>query len=214
MKKPIILFDIDYTLLDTDLLKEKMDSYICSFAKIKRKSLVMLNDEFIDRLQSTIAFSPRRYAQFLQKKLGAKSLKDYLLDLFFKNRQLYHSCLYPETINVLALLQENYKLGIFSEGTFHFQLAKVQLSGVKKYLDEKLIFIYPNKSGKAKELARQLGLITIVDDNIGNINELLLTKGVSPIWIKRGPKAEKEELKVKTILTLDELIEKKEILAE
>ncbi len=213
MKKPIILFDIDYTLINTTVLtkEQKKEIYQLLLAgnKLSWLNFEKINKSHAGQLKRTSCFSPVSYLDFLGKELEVDKVRKSLEEVFFKKTKPYQRALYRETLKVIGFLNENYRLGIFSEGIREYQLAKVNFSGISKYLTANLIFIFAKKLTELEAIVDQLGEIIIVDDSPQIILGLEKIRGVSPIWIKRGPKAEGQELKVKTILSLNELIEKK-----
>lgn len=205
----IILFDIDHTLLDTGKLKKLFDYEICKTLKIKEEDLERFNQEFFRRLRSSIEFSPRLYIRFLEKRVPCHSLKPTLLGLFFKSNVYYRKSLYFDTIPVLGKLRRKFSLGVFSEGVREFQLTKLKLSGLVDYLDKKIVFIYPNKKGKAGNLVERLGSFYVVDDNPEHILALAKVRGVSPILIKRETRdLENQSSNFKLISSLSEICEK------
>lgn len=186
-KSSIILFDIDYTLLNTAKLKNLFNQEICQLLKIEERTLKRLNKEFSGRPRSHIEFSPRRYIDFLQDKASRQFPEFELINLFFKKEIYYQTSLYSETIPVLRRLKKKFSLGIFSEGVEEFQRAKLELSGLMDYLNKKLVFIYGNKMGKAQLLVKKIEKAYIIDDDPKHIAVLAEIKDVSPIWVKRGP---------------------------
>ena len=203
--KKIILFDIDYTLIDTAKLRQLTQKEIQSAGNLSETELETAVKEFSLVLGTSREFSPRDYARFLAKYF-ANPLLEEKITAIFNNPLLYKEALYPETIPVLQKLKEKYLLGIYSEGTLEFQTAKITLTGITDYLQKDLIFIYPDKTGQATKLTEKMGKIFFIDDNPLHIKDLLSIPNASPIWIKRGPKAAKvEKLNCQTIFSLEEL---------
>jgi len=204
--KKIILFDIDYVLIDTSKLKEITSDEVVHLLGISKEEIKKVNEEFTQTLKSSLEFSPEKFVQFLINLYPQASPKS--LASIYRNPQLYKMVTYPNVFPALKRLKGKASLGIFSEGIREFQMAKITLSGLISYFDQNLIFIYPDKIGKAGELVKKLGEIYFVDDNPRHIKDIATAQGTHPIWLKRGPKAETQEtLNYPTILSLKELEE-------
>jgi FMN phosphatase YigB (HAD superfamily) len=204
--KKIILVDIDIVLLDSQKLRDSRKEKICQCLKINSQTFDKFYIKYYQTLEKSSDFSPLKFASLLSTGLNNPFLKGKVLESFFNDQESYIRSLYPDTLLALRKLHKNYRLGIFSEGIKDFQMAKLTLSGVINYLEENLIFIYPDKTGKAAELMEKLGKIYFVDDTPKHIKDIASTAGAYPIWLKRGTKAETEEkLSYPTILSLEEL---------
>jgi len=204
-KPKIILFDIDYTLIDTARLRQLTDEKILLITKLPKDSLEKATKEYAQTLKISIEFSPKIYAQFLANYFN-NPIIETKVNAVFDQPSVYRQAIYSETISALDKLKEKHSLGIFSEGIKEFQMAKLILSGLINYFAQNFIFIFPDKTGKAGELVEELGEIYFVDDNPRHIKDIALTPGAHPIWLKRGPKAATEEkLDCPTILSLEEL---------
>lgn len=201
----IILFDIDYTLIDSDKLRLFAHQEILKQLKISKVEVERATENFSKTLKSSLEFSPQRYARFLTNYFADSLIEKKATDIL-NEPAIYQQATYPETIPALKILKQNCSLGIFSEGVRKFQITKITLSGIINYLDRGLIFIYPEKSGVMKSIIRKIGKVYVIDDNPEHIVELSKINGVSPIWLKRGPKTQKEEnLNCPTILSLEEI---------
>lgn len=204
-KPKIILFDIDYTLIDTDKLRKLTNEKILKIVKISLQKLEKATEEFANTLKTSKEFSPQKYAQFLAKYFADAAIRKAVNNIF-REPGIYQQATYPEVISVFKKLKQIFRLGIYSEGVKEFQMNKLTLSGIIKYLDKNLIFIYPDKTGKAEELVKKFGEVYFVDDNPKHIKDITKTEGAHPIWLKRGPKAQAcGSLNCPTILSLEEL---------
>lgn len=206
--KKIILFDIDYVLIDSANLRELTREEISFQLGVSLSVIEYLYNKFESKLSSLRNFSPKKYGKFLAKRLSNTSIENEVIRVYFKNPDIYKKSVCPKVIPTLRRLKQKYCLGIFSEGVKEFQMTKLKLSGIIQYLDQKYIFIFPNKTGKAGELVIKIGEIYFVDDNPRHIKDITATTGAHPIWLKRGLKAQTEEtLNCPTILNLKELEE-------
>jgi len=201
----IILFDLDYTLIDTDLLRELTNLKICQAINLPNARIKKATKSFSFFLKKSIRFSPQKYARFMALELNQPKLENQILKVF-SLKSLYQKSLYPQTLPILKKLNARYRLGIYSEGVKEFQMAKLKLSGIINYLDRNLVFIYSDKTGKAGKLVKKFSEIFFVDDNPKHIKDIALTGGNRPIWLKRGPKARTEKkMNFPTISSLEGL---------
>lgn len=155
--KKIILFDIDYVLIDSSRLKEISSIAAAGILNLGLTEMEQLNDEFGKTLESTIEFSPERLVQFLTNYYP-QSDKKALLEVY-RDPQLYQQSTFTDVFPALEKLKQDNLLGIYSEGIKEFQMAKLTFSGIESFFDRNLIFIYPDKTGKAGELVKKLGEI-------------------------------------------------------
>lgn len=209
LSSKIILFDIDYTLIDTDKLRKITHDKILQTTKIPPQELEKATKKFAETLKTSREFSPPKYAIFLANYFTDPLLKKKVGEIFSRP-SVYQPAIYPDVMPSLKKLRPTYSLGIFSEGIRKYQIAKITLSGIISYLDQNLIFIFVDKTGKGKFVAEKVGKCHIVDDNPRHITDLRGIENITPIWLKCGPKAKTEEiLNCPTILSLEELCNSK-----
>jgi len=163
--KQIILFDIDYTLINTNKLIAKAVSII-----IKRKK----NGKINKNLELPNHKSP------IIKLL----LKYYLTPANLKD------CIYPDTFKILKLLKnEGVELGIFSEGNYNIQIQKLRVSKLLPYFNPDLIFIQKNKISILNKsillLAKKSIDNTYIVDNKKNIITRASQIGIKGFLINR-----------------------------
>ena len=113
-KKKIILFDIDYTLINTDLLKLKIESDLLKATGLPKNILRNLHNKYVNRLKSTLDYNPVKFVSLLTKETSLK--KNAVYKVYFNNPTLYKSCIYKDTVPLLRSLTSTCTLGIFSEG--------------------------------------------------------------------------------------------------
>lgn len=184
----IILFDIDRTLLDTDKLKDKIQNErLPELFGVTAQQLEPITNEYLSSLNSTVEFSPRVYTKLLVDKLD-KDKQKAALDIFLNNPIDFQTALFPEVISTLKKLHQKHYLGIFSEGDLEFQKAKLKQSGIKKFLDPKLTFIFPTKTNKTNSVWKKIKNYQtpsfIVDDNPAHIASIARTHFI-PILLKK-----------------------------
>ncbi len=202
-----LLFDIDYTLINTNKLKNQIQNHLLPrVLEIETTTLEKITQTYIQTLNSSIEFSPRKYIKFLSNNLNSdKQLRQKALSIFLDNKSNYKNCLYPETKPVLKDLKPNHSLGIFSEGEFEFQKAKLEQSGIENFFEPELIFIFANKENKVKEVWQKINKypkpVYIIDDDLNHIKEIAKTN-IKPILIDRQ---ESYNGPINTIKNLEEL---------
>lgn len=196
--KRILLLDIDYTLLNTDILKVTLFEKIAKAVKNPREEILASRGTYLRPLEKGTDFNPDDYLRALSVKLKAEL--DDLKEAFFENDNFIRA-LYPETLSVLNDLKKDFRLGIFSEGFEGFQTAKLKKSGMYEYFDPKIIVIERRKTEKRALEKIPEGAI-IVDDNFEVVEKLTNNK-VDIIWLNRDALPNKKGFP--SIKTLEEL---------
>lgn len=198
--KPVLLFDIDFTFIDSAELREIIWKKEETLLRVDYCKLRELQNDYTKKLPKSTEFNPQIYVRYLGTELDCKQKP--LLDLYFNQRENYRRALYTEVTSSLRLFKRRYRLGIFTEGFRKFQMAKLELSGLLPFFDHDLIFIHRRKllPGAVNRLPK--GAV-IVDDNPEVIEALLLFPHVTPIWLNRKDK--KTYPKARTIHNLKEL---------
>ena len=203
--KPIVLLDIDYTLLDArklgmltvDHLKGKFRKIIRVVGKQDWKALwALLKPEF-QGLSYILFGNP---AGFLQSPSVRAS---------FLNPVHYQKSLFEDVLPALKRLQGKVSLGVFSQGLTHWQFAKLYLSGIEKYFEREILFVFPpRKVDKAREVLAQLppnAKIYFVDDRL-DVTEALSNHRVKVFLIRRDPRPISENGRVTKIKSLREIL--------
>jgi len=205
MKKPIILFDIDFTLVDTDKLRSLTSLALIKFLKVARKDYETVSEKYAKGLKNYTDFNSKQYLKCLSSEFG-KNVNS--LGKVFYNPKFYRQSLFTETVSVLEkLFKKEIKLGIFSEGFKNFQRKKLKNSGILKFFDRQNLFIFRRKARKSSVIALPKNSI-IVDDNLAvleEIDELNNSKKIKLVWLNR--KTKKIHKKIKTIFSLEEILE-------
>lgn len=195
-----ILFDFDRTLFDTSLFGREISEKIEKLLNIPPGLFNNIKKQYQSKLLNPTDFDPDDFLLLLSKE-SSVSLQD-LKKTFFKDSQCYKSAVYSEVIDVLKKLRKQSELGIYSEGVIDWQMLKLRNSGLIKFFDPKLIFIFRRKT-LPEALAKLPKDCVIVEDNLQVIDELSQNK-FNSIWINRKDASLTEN--VRTIHTLDELI--------
>ena len=132
MDKKVILFDIDRTLFDVENYAQQTDEQILSVLSEFDSNLVLeIENEYLNSLSNPREFIPEDLINSLCKRLNANKYSE-LLEVFFdkKYSYLYTQNVYPEAKDVLKMLSQEYRLGIFSEATLKFQNHKFEMMGL------------------------------------------------------------------------------------
>lgn len=197
--KNCILFDIDYTLLNSQLFKQNFRERIAKFLNVSAEDFATVEGGYVHRDTGFTDFNPEEYIDYISKNYDAKAQdisRNFFNDVNFKNIS------YPDVIPALENLVGDYKLGIFSEGFEAFQLIKLQKSGLIKYFEPELTFIYRRKLTK-ESLNLLPGGCFVVDDNY-YVAEALSKVGLfKPVWLNR--KTEEKHPDCETVFDLTNL---------
>lgn len=206
----IILFDIDRTLLNTDKLKDKIQNErLPELFGVAAQQLEPITNKYLSSLNSTVEFSPRAYAKLLADKFD-KDKQKAALDIFLNNPVDFQAALFPEVIPTLKKLHQKYYLGIFSEGNLESQKAKLKQSGIEKFLDPNLTFIFPTKADKLNFVWNKVKnyhcSVFIVDDSEKHIAEIAKIRFI-PILIQRDKKRQRGYFSIQKLSELPFVIQ-------
>lgn len=182
---PAILFDIDFTLIDTLFLRRKIGEKVARFLKINPQTERRLSREYAQTLESSVDFNPIDFVDFLARHLHQPAAKAEGLAVFRHSSPLYRAAVYPEVRPTLARLKkQGWRLGIFSEGAKTFQRDKLEFSGLAPYFDPQLIFIFQRKTPFRKCLPKNS---LLVEDNPQIAQAISRTRPDVKIYlVKRG----------------------------
>lgn len=200
MQKPnkIVLFDIDYTLFDTDI-------YIENFSHLLSEELGISDlKEYSQASQAAILevkknagfFDPKEFLKILIKNAKRPTTEEKLENIFW-NINKYDLALYADTVKVLELLKKDgkYILGILSTG--HKKHQQTKILALKRFFKEEHIYIFPDK---IKELETVLSKykkydIYLIDDNLSVLNEARKINGtIRTVWLEKQTKHENVNL--------------------
>lgn len=193
MKNKVVLFDIDYTLFNTQKARKQVYKRIqalmpqYTLEQVEEIASRVYDAIRKERVFNTYLFT-EHFLQFVTSDVPFKTLLDIWWD-----KDLLSSALYPETEETLRTLQERkkYILGIFSTGG-KLQRAKIQAIG--DFFKEEHIHIHMLKDDHLEEIFDKYKgkNIYLVDDYIPVLAKgKLLNPELVTIWIKRGRVAEK-----------------------
>lgn len=165
---PLILFDIDRTLINTDVMK----SLICAGLALElgiseEKAIESFKENYAEFQKNN--FSPEKFLQFFAREYqhSLEKLKDVLFDPHH-----FQAALYPEVISVLTTLRnQGYTLGLYSEGDPGFQEHKMLANNLMEFFDTKHHHISRNKKDPA--VVENLPEGTVIVDDTSAVIEFL-----------------------------------------
>lgn len=193
-KNSVILFDIDYTLFDTEIFREKLYDSISLALGIEKDKLTDKQQDAIRSIRSEVGyFHPEKFSHYLALSLNREKDEDKILKAIFKPEN-FLKVYYRETESVLKSLSGKLPLGVFSKG--YSSLQKEKIKKLKKFLEDKHIHISTNKFESLPEILNKYKdkTLYIVDDALDVLhNAKQLSSSVITIWIKRGFFAEKQQ---------------------
>ncbi|MCL5411627.1 MAG: HAD hydrolase-like protein [Patescibacteria group bacterium] len=197
--RKVILFDIDYTLIDTDLLREEfMGSLVKVLQRDTGSNLEAIVNSLINIEMQLITergkFELGRYLGMIAENYPSLGSLKNDLEKTFSSEEMFTKVVYPETRSVLEKLQGKITVGVFSSGDVSFQRSKLSLSGLDKYMKEDDINIFEHKRNNISALMDkyQEAELIVVDDRAEILEGV---KKVRPdaltLWVRRGKFAQK-----------------------
>lgn len=212
MNQPVILFDIDNTLLDTKAFSQEAFEKVRLFFNISYEDHIMCKDAYYATLLESTDFRPEEYITFVAARIlenfndfERNGLQDVLAKSFY-NSDLIRSHMYEDVTRNMRRLKSGFTLGIYSEGSLMYQRIKVESMGLNSFLEDIFCFIFNRKSAP-ENIERIVGSIDaktiVVDDKQKYLNALVYfeikqsfqrKKSIfEPIWICRDQNAVSEQ---------------------
>ncbi|MEX0587553.1 MAG: HAD family hydrolase, partial [Patescibacteria group bacterium] len=178
--KPIILFDIDSTLLNNAQI------HALTFRHLLSKIEGLSWRETLPDRQALGYLLFGKPEGFLESREAGRS---------FLSPDYYRDSLFEDAIPTLKKLQGKADLGIFSQGPRRLQRAKLKQSGIEKYFDPELVFIFPpRKISKARQVIARLPKTKIyfVDDRSSIAKELINHRAQAFLIRRSNPSGSQE----------------------
>jgi phosphoglycolate phosphatase-like HAD superfamily hydrolase len=206
MKQPgnkIILFDMDRTLLNTELYEKRTYTMVAELMNVEYS---MIEQFIADYMRSLTATNYYDFYELLGKISPSADVYQNIVFEYENNRFLYPK--YLDVIPTLKLLcEKGYKIGIFSEGIPQTQYNKLKNLRISEYLTNDLIYMVRSK--RQDELLDRIPDSTyIVDDKLDVIEFLAEKKRFRPIHLLRNSLIDQDmvyETDYVTIRTLTDL---------
>ena len=210
-EKPIILFDIDNTLLDTKKFVTQVFEQVRQLFELTQADFVAQKDAFYQTLAESTDFTPEAFVDFIAESNRSESeLADAekmvkAVSYFYDDGALTNA-LFEDVVPNLERLSVGHTLGIFSQGDKKYQLKKIENSGLISFFDQRYMFIEKRKT--TPEYMQQLPAhVTIVDDRLDVIAALQANPFCTPVLLQRqqNESLEIEEINTTVIHSLSEL---------
>lgn len=195
-KKKIILFDIDYTLFDTDKFRDL--TYPSLMNLLEQEDLPQYHEK-VHLIEHTLiskgGYEPVTFANLLAEALQLKPKREEIERIFY-DIALYDVCLYPEVKNILENLEKRNGviLGIISKGETSFQKRKI--SAVRTYFQSHNVHISLNKFDLIPTVLQkyQKDTLYVVDDSAPFLDNVKKTdKSVVTVLVEKPNRYEKRE---------------------
>ena len=196
-KKPIVLFDIDYTMFDVKHFDNNFHAYLSKLLDVDQKKVQDLSIKTILGLIKQEHFLDiDKYLKILLSGLGKeKYLKE--IEQFLFGKDFFKRGFYPDVEVTVRTLKEMFRLGVFSQGDKKLQGAKINQSGFEDIYDKKLIYIIkPRKLDFLPSLKKlhTKDKVFLVEDKLSILHEVKKQmSSVFGIWVKRGWYAENQK---------------------
>lgn len=183
--KPIVLFDIDFTLINTARLKKLLEAKLAKNIGVRVTAVDRARAAYAKTLEKSTDFHPGDYIKHLCRFFRIRPAP--LQKIYFQSPRLCQKALFPETLKTVKKIKKRCRLGIYTEGFRQFQLTKLKQAGLIPHFDKRLIFVHRRKISAAIINRFPPGTY-IVDDNPEVIGELLKFPHITPIWLNRKGK--------------------------
>jgi phosphoglycolate phosphatase-like HAD superfamily hydrolase len=182
--KPLILFDIDKTLINTEQLKVLQMASLAEHLNSDAKTIDKIRlEEYYSQLEETSDFRADEFLAFLAKKFQT-SLED-LQDVFYHPKN-FQAVLFPEVKEILGKLHnEGYPLGLYSEGEKKYQEHKLQTNNLLQIFAHQHRYVLARKMDK-KVIANLPENTVIIDDKAAVIDFLKHFPNVIPLHLVRN----------------------------
>lgn len=198
MNNSILLFDIDYTLFNTDIFRNKIIEETLLQFKLDEKRVRQFYFEYERNIHTPVGINIKHFTEQVGKEFNLSP--ELLFSMMMDRKRLYLESLYPDTISTLVLLSKKYVLGIFSQGYRSFQENKLKQCDILPYFKKEYIFIFPDKTLES-------ALKTLPENSIIIEDKLSVVQLIKPplraIHINRS---EKKQAHSPSVASLTELL--------
>lgn len=176
----IVIFDLDYTLLDTEKIKKDM-------VGIFNISIKQFNTDYKKLFtDKKIPYSPYKHIRFLkkEKQVFSVAICDKKMDTLVKNIKKY---LYPKALEVLEKFKKRGdKIILMSVGDLKWQAKKINGLKIKKYFN-RVIIVERKKCRNLEFLKKENEKILIINDNAGETIDMEKAIGKCEVCLIHGP---------------------------
>lgn len=200
MSNHIILFDIDYTIFNTQRYKKNTSAYICTTFHISEEDMKLFDADYRSKVHNPAGVNMKDYMEKMADRFSLSS--DSLYQLLMDTSEIFTETLYPDVLPTLSHLAQHYVLGVFSQGHFTFQENKLIKTNIIHMFDKKHTYIHPDKT-HTDHLQKIPKNAIIVDDKAAVVGSV--SKHTHAIHIDRENKISKSNFPI--IHSLSELPE-------
>lgn len=202
MKRRVIYFDFDRTLLDTDALKKEQATRIAAITQLTLQQVEEGMKAYV-RNVNHLEFTPEGYAAYMAD-IYAVNPGD-ILKIYVTTPSFIRQFIFPEVRETLnELVQSGWNIGIFSAAIPGYQRLRIEATGILDYVHSELIIIDPHKTG-IEALEKLPDDVLVVDDDRTVIEKLMLhMPRFRPVWCNR--KTSEKLDKIPTITNLREVL--------
>jgi len=192
--KPVVLFDIDYTLFDKDIFLDSLFISVGNLFGMERNEITEIGKlAYKENIVELDHFDPKYFslkiAENLDKLQDLARIEDLVLEKYNNPESLY-----PETLDTVNKISEIATVGIFSKGHDRFQ--KNKINKFRHLLKEDHIYITNNKYEALQRIADKYSGVKLylVDDLLDILYSAKKLKAdIMTIWVKRGIYAKNQE---------------------
>lgn len=182
--KPILLLDIDQTLINTEKFKFDTSTSLSEYLNTSTEQFNEVSQRYISSLKYSSDFNYQTYLRTIADSYDRGFPR---LEKIFLSKTILSHCLFPETKRVLRKLSKKYTLGIYSEGFLDFQTKKLIYSGIAKYFSRKYIFIFRRKTS-LENIRKLPKKSTVIDNELSVLKRLSKHKNIKTYWLNRENK--------------------------
>ncbi|NCN82370.1 MAG: hypothetical protein GW947_00220 [Candidatus Pacebacteria bacterium] len=203
-----LYFDIDKTVINSDLLKQNIISALAEHCNVSKKIVASYLVGYQNSLLKSTDFDPKELAAYIaQHKTGftTQQLESVILNEKNFDDIVFSDFLSTVTKISLTFAKNHLRVGTYSEGVKFWQELKLLLAGIDGEFDGDLRIIRRRKLAAAvlEELPEGSA---VVDDKKEVVDTLAEARpDIHPIWINRNSKEVSSKTGVHTIFSLREL---------
>jgi len=203
MNNSILLFDIDYTLFNTDIFRNKIIEETLSQFKLDEKRVRQFYFEYERNINTPVGINIKHFTEQIGKEFNLSP--ELLFSIMMERKRLYFESLYPDTVSTLTLLSKGYVLGIFSQGYRSFQENKLKQCDIISYFKQENIFIFPDKTLESVLKTLPENAI-IIEDKLSVVQ--LIKSPLKAIHINRKEEQSTQFLSINTLAELPSILKR------
>lgn len=193
----IMLFDIDGTLFDPKKFGSLYRADLAAKFGVAEDNLYSTIADYYSTLETSTDLDPNQLISYLASKFSVDEKE--IADIFW-NPKHFDESRFDDAKDTLKRLSQHYSLGVFSQGLRYYQEYKLEHSGLLKYFNSSLIFVYKRKMAQEASAVIPKGSIIVEDKHDVALHLSKLTK---TIWLNR--QNDEKDFAMETIHSLRDL---------